>query len=614
MGLSAWALSGALAVVGNQPQGDGRDQAEEDIIIVDGTRLPQSLAETGTAISVLDRTDLERRQSPFLVEALAAQPGVTVNTNGAFGGTASVRLRGAASAQTLLVIDGLPVNDTAAPAGGYDFSRLGTAGIKTVEVLKGPQSVLWGADAIGGVVLVNTVTPRREGISGTVGAELGSFATRSGMVDLELGGSSGGLALIGNALTTDGISKADEAAGNEESDGFHRAQWLIKGDVDLGAHATLTGSFFGSEARTDLDRFDASAVGSVADGDDYDEAAEQGGQVRLNLGGDGHLFAHEFTLGTWRLSRDSFSGGQLSFSTEGERQLYRYLGKGKLGQRNRIALGVEQEKTSVETEDATTDSLFLLHEFRASDRLTLTIGGRIDDDSRFGSETTTRIAAAYDVTDALTLRGNWGEGIKAPSVFQTTYVCTFCGLTEPNDELRAERAEGTELGFDWDPAYFPATLSMTVFQQSFDDLIDFTFTDGYVNIDHVETVGGEAAVRLVPLPWLTVDGAYTFLDTEDEAGDLLIRLPRHSGDLALIGEGTGRLSGALFVRYNGEEQTVSGEDLPAWTRVDVTATYALTDDLVFYSRIENLFDEEYQQVLGYGTPGRSGFIGVKVEY
>ena len=155
--LVAWATASTAA---DSPSDDA-DRARIDTIVVTATRIEQPVAETGSTVRIIDEEDIAALGFSQALDAIAGAPGVTVNQNGSFGGAASVRVRGASSAQTLVLIDGVSVNDASAPGGGFNFARLDTENIERVEILSGPQSTLWGSDAIGGVVSVTTKRPGR---------------------------------------------------------------------------------------------------------------------------------------------------------------------------------------------------------------------------------------------------------------------------------------------------------------------------------------------------------------------------------------------------------------------------------------------------------------------
>jgi len=610
------ALLGAVAfgfTVSATAQTASIEETKLDTIIVNGSRLDQTMTEIGSSVSVITRDHLEELGVDFALDAIATAPGVTVNQNGAFGGNASVRIRGASNDQTLVLIDGVPVNDPTGTGGGYNFAYLDTDTIERIEVLKGPQSTLWGSDAIGGVVSITTKRPT-EGLSGTVFGEYGSFNTLRGGASISNANEIGDFRLAATGLTTDGISKADEANGNSEDDGYDSQTVSAKGGLNLPASVRLETSLMWSDAESEYDSYAFGAQGSVADGDEVTNSETLSGNITLKAPlFDGRL-ENLVQIGYADIERENTSNGVQSYFTEGDRVLFRYQGTFAINDTNTLAFGTEREETSANEQESSIDSLFALYEFKPVDSLTLTGGIRVDDHETFGSETTGRVAAAWTATDQLTFKASWGQGFKAPSIFQSTYICTFCGLTAPNTNLKAETSEAYDIGVQWQSADERIVLGATLFDQETENMIDFSYTAGYDNIALVDSQGVELTGAYAVNNWLGIAASYTFIDSEDGNGNALARLPESTGNISASFDPDGPFSGAVLVRYNGEEANTDGSELDSWTRVDLTGSYDLNDTVEIYGRIENLLDEEYQQILGYGTPGLSGSVGVRLRY
>lgn len=582
-------------------------------VVVEGSRLDQTATEVGSSVSIISEEDLEQLNLDFALNAVATAPGVTINQNGAFGGSASVRIRGASSGQTLVLIDGVPVGDPSTTDGSFNFAYLDTANIERIEILKGPQSTLWGSDAIGGVVSLTTKQPE-PGFGGSAFAEYGSFNTLRGGASVEGANDTGDFRLSATGISTDGISKADEDNGNTEDDAYDSTTLSAKGGLNLPNKARLEATVLYNDAESEYDSYSGGAQGNVADGDEVTQNETLSGNVSLELPLLDDRFENLFLVGYSDITRENFTDGAQSYFAEGDRTLYRYQGTFNINDMNTLSFGAEREETTANDEDAALDSLFALYELKPVESLTLTAGVRNDDDNRFGSETTARVAAAWNPTDQVTVRSSWGQGFKAPSLYQTTYICTFCGLTEPNRDLKPETSEAFDIGVDWRSSDGRVEAGVTYFDQDTENLIDFSYTAGYDNIAQVESKGVELFAGYVLTDWLSVNGNYTYIDAEDGDGNELTRLPEHSGNVSLSVDPDGPFSGAVLVRYNGDEANTNGTTLDGWTRVDLTGRYALNESVELYGRVENLFDEDYQQILGYGTPGLSGSVGLRLRY
>ncbi|MBU6373249.1 MAG: TonB-dependent receptor [Alphaproteobacteria bacterium] len=599
----------ALAPLSAVAQSADRDAP----IVVTGTRLPTALDAATAPVSVLTAADLERRQTVFLADALATLPGVTISRNGAFGGQTSLRVRGASSQQTLVLIDGVAVNDPSGPAGGFDAGALDAADIARVEVLRGPQSTLWGSDAIGGVVSIITRAPE-PGVSGRAFAEGGSYGTVRGGGGINVGAGAFAARLGGVVTTSDGISKADARDGNPEKDGYDahaldgRARYAVSPAVQVDAFARY------AHSKTDTDSF--GFVTGVTDGPDRAEQTERSGGVSARFGAEDARLTQRVTLAAADIDRTSFTTFG-DFPAKGARTSARYEGQARLGGNVRTAFGAERERTSVRGSGASTvDGLFALAEIRPADTLTLTAGVRRDDHSRFGDVTTTRLGVRYAPVPAFGLRASWGEGFKAPSIFQLLGDGVFVA---PNPNLRPERAKG------WDVALFGAWLDgrasgeIGYFSLKSRDLISFG-TVGYVNVARAESTGVEASGRIELRDDLSLDASYTQTDATDATtGAKLLRVPERSATLEADWRATPRLGLTLIGRHVGETRDLVVPANPrgriaAWSRLDAAARYQLTPKLELYARIENVTDEAYQEVFGYGTPGRSAYAGVRVRF
>lgn len=584
-----------------------------DTIIVEGSRLNQTEAEIGTSVSVITSEEIEKLGFDFALDAVAAAPGVTINQNGSFGGTASVRIRGASSGQTLVLIDGVPVGDPSTTDGSFNFAYLDTENIDRIEVLKGPQSVLWGSDAIGGVVSISTKQPDA-GLGGSAFGEYGSYNTFRGGASVGNSNDMGDFRVAATGITSDGISKADEANGNTEDDGYDSRTVSARGGLNLPSSIRLDGTLLWNDSEIDYDSYVGGAQGSVGDGDERTETETLSGNVSLKVPLLDGRFENLLMVGYSDISRENFTNGMQSYDADGDRTLYRYQGTFTIDGRNKIAFGAEREETTANDQNASIDGLFGLYEFKPVEKLTLTGGLRVDDHDKFGSETTGRIAAAYAASEQVIVRASWGQGFKAPSIFQSTYICTFCGLTEPNANLKPETSEAYDIGVDWSSADGRAQAGITYFDQETENMIDFSYTAGYDNIALVDSKGVELFGSYQFTNWLGVSANYAYIDAEDGNGNELSRLPEHSGDVTVSLDPEGPFSGNILVRHNGDEANTDGTTLDGWTRVDLTGSYELTDRIELYGRIENLFDEHYQQILGYGTPGLSGTVGLRLRY
>lgn len=579
-------------------------------VVVTATRIPAIVEDTPGA-RVIDAATIEQRGAVFAADILADVPGLSVTRSGAFGGVAQVRMRGATPGKTLVLVDGAPVNDAAEPNGAYDFSGFDLGDIERIEVLSGPQSSLWGSDAIGGVIAFTT--KEIDGLRAE--AEAGSFDTVRGRVAVGTANETWALGGYVSRFDTDGISVADEANGNPEADGFENTTVGVRGRYSVSPGVRFDGSARWSQSEADLDN-----GFPVQDNADRSESEQWSGFARATVQALG--LEHQFSVSASDIERETFSAFGSVF--EADRQAYRWQANGETGAAT-YAFGAEREESSgsVSTGDSVdlgTSSVFATGRYQVSDALSVTGGLRFDDTDDFGSKTTGRISAAYELGYGFTLSGAYGTGFKAPSVSQA--VCDFCFSSVPFPTLRPEKAEGYEAAIGWRSSDDRIEARATIYHLGVEDQISYffdttTFDSYYVNIAETATDGVELEGRAILGGGFDLSLAYSWTDAQDETtGIALARIPEHAGS-ATLGWAGDRLSGALTVRAEGEQRDTNSATAPvrdSFVTANLNAAYALSDNVTLTARVENLADEHYQQVLGYGEPGRSGYVGIRLRY
>jgi vitamin B12 transporter len=575
-----------------------------DDVIVTATRLPAVVQDTPGA-HVIDEDTIRLRGAVFAQDVLADVPGLSVYRAGP-GGVTSVRMRGAAQDKSLVLIDGVPVNDPSQPAGGFDFLGLDLGATQRIEVLSGPQSSLWGSDAIGGVIAL--VSREVDGLEADL--EAGSFDTRRGRVSAGVSTDRHALGVNWTRYETDGISAA---ASGTEDDGVEAESLSVNGRLVLTDRLSLEARARQSDVFAEIDDF------GPVDSLDTTDTRNRSGFVRLNAQGLLGL-DHQLTAAASDIHRVTDSAFPSTY--EGERRLLRWQADGHAGSTVAYAFGLEREETEAflngYSADLGVDSAFGTLRWDATDRLTLNFGLRHDSTDDFGGKTTGRASAAYDLGGGFTLSGAYGTGFKTPSVSQA--VCDFCfvlpGTVVP--ALVPETASGGEIALGWRSADGRFDGRVTAYRLEIDDQIDGFFDLGtfefyYVNIDETRTDGIELEGRADLGGGFELSAAYAWTDARDLGpGTAILRVPEHAGSATLAWRGD-RLTTALTVRAEGDMPD-SGGTRDGFTTANLNAALRLTDQVELTARIENLADETYEQLLGYGEPGRSGFVGVRLRY
>lgn len=571
-------------------------------VIVSAMRTPRFADQIGSTVSTLSAEDISLRQYNFAADALRDIAGVTIARNSGFGGFASARIRGASSGQTLVVIDGLVMNDPAAPQGGFDFANLDIVDIETIEVLRGPQGLIYGADAIGGVISIRTKTT--SGISAF--AEGGSFGTARGGAVLSAGEDTFGRLSV-SGIRTDGFSRAD---GGNERDGYRNISISTAAGVSLNDvwRAEIRGRF--SDSHAEIDGFPPPDF-SLAD--TFETEDTQSYAVVGKLAHSADKVRGVATIGYNDVDRANFDGGIETFAATGDRLSADYVGEIEITGNISGVFGAEFDRTSVDVsgvdQSATAGALFALAELRPTTSLVLSAGARRDEFSNFSGETTARLAAVWSPASNTHIRASWGQGFRAPTLFELNF--DQFGVV-PNPDLRPERANGFDAGVETELG--ESALRVTFFHQKVRDQIDFDFAgSGYFNIDRTRSRGVEAEFEWVLSNAFSASANYTFTSAIDKStGAQLLRQPKHSGAIILTAVPLAKLSLSTSLIFNGRES-----DFPAandgFIRADIRAAYSLSDRVDLYGRIENLTDTDYQDVSGYQEAGRSAFFGIRVK-
>jgi len=583
------------------------NSSEIENITIRSTRIPAGAKDIGSSLYIISEDQIKARGFKDAIDAISSAPGVTSKQNGSFGGVGTIRIRGASSSQTLVLVDGVPVNDASSPAGGYNFEYLNTSNIQSIEVLKGSQSTLWGSDAIGGVINIYTKQP--ESTSFGASAEIGSFGLKRGSADINFAGSNSRFRVSTSKTSVDGISKADEKDGNSEDDGFESESYSMSGSIDLDS-LILKGLLSYMESQVEYDSY-GFATG-VQDGDERSNTDEFIGSISALFDLFDDKLQNSIFISQSDINRDYYSNGSFSFGAEGKRELIRYQGNIEVNEFNKIAFGLESEESKVDADESTIDGSFLLYEFRPNSKIIISTGIRNDDHEGFGSKTTRRISGTFKPSDNLIIRSSWGEGFKVPTIFQSTYFC--CGATSANSSIRPETSTSYDFGFELFFNEMNSNFSITYFNQDINDQINFSFgVGGYENIDNVNSEGFEIALDYEISKLMSLYLNYSYIDSVDGNGSSLFYVAKDSGEAGLIYEPNNSYSGSIIARYNGSESSSYGK-IDSWIRFDVNGSYKLSGTNELYFRIENLLDKEYQQIFGYGTPERSGFIGLRSKF
>ncbi|HSV02337.1 MAG TPA: TonB-dependent receptor [Phenylobacterium sp.] len=574
-------------------------------LVVTATRLPAAIDQV-TGAHVIDRAELEARQTPFVQDVLRTVPGVTVTDNGAFGGISAIRIRGATADKTLVLIDGVPVGDPADPNGTYDASALQSLDIERIEVLEGPQGSLWGSDAIGGVVAITT--REIDGLRGE--AEGGSLGTARGFLGAGTSQDRYAVSATLAGLRTDGISKADTGT---ERDPFRTASASLAGRVKLSDALQLAARLRYAYANIAIDGFPPPDF-TLADTPDRDKSRSWQGDARAIYQGALGL-THTLSVADYHLWRRDISDFPALYTAD--RRVWRWTAEhGRAADPYAFVLGAERMETHADlsgraSADLSTTAAFAVGRARPWAPLTLTGSLRWDDPDRFKSRVSARAAAEIDVGEGFTLTASAGQGFKVPSISEV--VCDFCFA--PPVPLRPERAEGYDLRLGWRSPDGRLSAALTGFRLNVRDQIAFV-GPRYVNIARTRSQGLQAEADAKLAAGLQLKLAYARTEAVDRStGEPLLRVPRDTGSAALFWD-RGPWQAALTARAESSQPDIARDGFSRLTRkgfvtADFAGSYRLSEAVSLIARIENLADKRYEEVFGFNEPGRTAFIGVR---
>ena len=595
-------------------------QAADDDIVVTASGFEQPRSETGQAIEIVGRARLEQLQSATIAQVLQTVPGVSVATRGGLGGQTSAFIRGGSSAQTLVLIDGVRINDLTSPNGAFDFGALMTGNIGRVEILRGPNSVIWGSQAIGGVVNVQSIAPV-DGFEGRLGAEFGGYDTKR--LNANIAGTKGVFeGSVGGAFVKSaGISAL---AGGTERDGYANATGNARLKVNISDSFTLDFRSYYNRAKVEYD----SEFGVGANGLPVSRNRQFVGYVGAQfdmLDGRFHNRIAYTRTDLRRIGTDPIVFSFNNFNVRGAIDRMEYHTAFDLNEALTLVAGLEYERTFASTsfEGAAPDiarndvvSGFGQIIVRPVNGLTLTAGVRHDAYSDYGGQTTLGGNLAFTPNEGRTMfRATYAEGFRAPTLTegQPPYG---------NTDLKPETARNFDLGVEHQFLGNKAQIFATYFNRRSNDLIAFSSVTGQSeNIEKVTAKGLEAGVTLSPFDNLNIQASYTLVDAINRSaganfGKRQTLRPQHNASLTADWQTPFGLSVGSSVYWVGDsfDDAANNLRLNGYALFGLRASMPLTDTLELYSRIENLFDAHYTVVAGYNSFGRNATMGVRAKF
>jgi vitamin B12 transporter len=582
----------------------------EDVAVTP-TRTETRIGSTGTSLTVITQEEIRRTGQVSVAEVLRGKVGLDIVRSGGPGGQTALFIRGANSQQTKVLLDGLPLNDPSGASRAFDFSTLDVTGIERIEVLRGPQSLLYGSDAIGGVV--NIITQRGDGppqarVSG-LGGNFGTgriAASVSGGDDLKY------YSVAGSYLSTDGISAASSLNGNTETDHFKNGTATGRFGLTPSENVNIDYVFRYTDSDAGLDGFDINTFQFQDELNAFLLQENFYNRIQMQSlfldGGIEQIIA--FGLADYQRRDTSLNAFTPRFN--GQARTLDYQLNFLLTEYNTFTAGAQyysEEFTS--TNDPHTaqnyTGVFVQDQWSIFENWYVSAGARWDDHSRAGRAETYRCTTLYTIVPTnFDVHASIGTGFRAPALAEFAFSS---GILQP------EISKGWDIGATQRLLDNRLTVDATYFRNDFNNLIDFNFNTFLLeNIGRARTSGLELTSNWQATESTNLYANYTLTDTLNlETGTELFRRPH---DKATVGfnqsflGGQARLGGQML--YVGQRLDSGSKTLDRYTIVNFNGAYTLTPRAELFGRIDNAFNERYVEVANYGTPGIGGFAGLNI--
>jgi vitamin B12 transporter len=612
-------------------------------VVVSATRTKTSSIEVASSISVIDSAEIAASNKTDMLDLLKGQYGLIVTQGGGPGQLAQVYIRGANPDQVLVEMNGVKMNMPDDPGNSFDFSSVPLDNIERIEILRGPQSTLYGSDATAGVINIMTKNGSDKP-SYIANVEGGSLGTYKGLVGASGKSGSADYSLTLSKMKSDGIPSADEKFGNTVKSGYQYYNFSSNAGYEINDNVAF--SFFAA--------FNKGKVGLAQHGglfgDDptyfgYHEQGEYRTEANINSFGGAwqqkigvsfmrnlRRYSYDSTLNNPASSRSFYSGNFYQFDWQNNFSVF---------PKNLLTFGLEAAKQNSSSDYFSLSSVsylnfashlplvsvnsfssYLQDQINILEDAFTTAGLRYDNYGTRGSAVTFRMTQAYLFKSIGTkLKATYGTGFKAP---------TLVDLYDPvfgNKNLKSERSAGWEAGAEQYLFNYSSLVSITYFNNAFTNMFGFDpVTFQTINIGKALTNGIEFSFTTIVNASFRASASYTVTNAVDKTPGSqdenlpLIRRPKRSASLGLnynFSDDANINASAVYVgtRYDEDFSSFPATrvQLDAYTLVNISVSYKILKNLRLYGRIENLLDSKYEDVYGYGTEGRTGYVGIKLD-
>ena len=599
-----------------------------ETITVSATPIP--VDDTGSSITVITREELQRRNAG-IQSLLRSVPGFAVSQQGSIGAVTQLRVRGAEANQILVMINGIEVNDLS-QGGEFDFSQIAINDIERIEIVRGPQSAIWGSDAMAGIVHIIT-TPEVRATQYSAYIESGSFATTRTTFSGNISSDKNQTKLSVDYLDSDGTNIS--RTGSEE-DGLKNLTLSLSGRYTPSDSLDVTYTLRHTDKTTEFDRVDFFTTGLPVDADNTTDSNYLYGGISFS-----HLLNDVFDHSlAFSITESDSSTKPSSDEQSGIRQQLRYQ-LNATGESHRVSVRAERESEDFkqrgaasffgdpnQNRDASTSSIAVEYRFD-QDNLHLSLSGRHENNSEFDDSSSWRATTNFRFGET-TVFASIGESIKNPTFTERYgFFTNFIG----NPDLKPEESMQWEVGATRSFMDDRLDLSLTWFEADLENEINgfafspmtFGFTSTNVD-DESDRQGAELTLSYIATERFSIKANYSYLDAtqDDFSGNAIteVRRPEHTGSVSmdysfnhvsvnLVVFRTGSQEDDYFPPFPPYQERVV---LDGFTLVELSGQYRLNDHLTLTGRIENALDEDYEQVFGFESAGAAAYFGVRVNW
>ncbi|MBX3009171.1 MAG: TonB-dependent receptor [Melioribacteraceae bacterium] len=606
-------------------------------VIVTATKTESQYLSIASSVTVIDSKEILTSGKSSVAEILRTVPGINVIQQGGLGKLTRVFMRGANSEHTLVIIDGVKVNDPSSPNNAFDFGTMNTYDIDKIEIVRGAQSTLYGSDAIAGVINIITKNgSEKPGYYASI--EGGSNTFYKGILSASGSYNSISYNISSTRLSTEGISAANSIYGNSEKDNFITNALTSNIAINIVPQLKIGLQYKFSYSEAGLDQSE-----KLGDDPNFNYKTEEqllkfDASAELLNG----IWKPQFSASvTKRYSRSLDEpdivrpNDYLDNYARGNRIKFDFQNNFNLGKMNLLTIGLESQTEKAHTsynstslwgpyesvfpeESMRTLGIYVQNQLNVSNQFFVTAGFRYDDNQKFGNIITYRIAPSYYVSSTNTkLKFTYGTGFKAPSLFY---------LFDPmfgNRDLKPEKSNGYDFGIEQFFASGKYSFGVNYFSLKLKNMFGFDANYKTVNIAEASSNGLEFFLSLKNVRGLNITSSYTYNKSKDEHSlssdynQQLLRRPKHQFSISTYYIFNIDLSVGTEYRFVGERDDkdfsafpAARVTMPSYSILDLSARYKIFNNISLNARIENLFNKEYEEVLFYGTLKRTFYAGV----